>query len=179
KPAVVLQIRKQSGSNTVEVIDRVKARQKQLASQIPKGWKMEIVRDQSAYITAAVDAVQEHLVLGSLFAAGIVFLFLRRFRLTIIAASAIPTSLIASFAAMKFMGFSLNVITLLALALVVGIVIDDAVVVLENIFRFVEEKKLAPREAAQQGTAEIALAVLATTLSLIAVFLPVAFMSGI
>ncbi|HEV8581563.1 MAG TPA: efflux RND transporter permease subunit [Thermoanaerobaculia bacterium] len=179
KPAVVLQIRKQSGSNTVEVIDRVKTRQKQLASQLPKGWKMEIVRDQSAFITAAVDAVQEHLVLGSLFAAGIVFLFLRRFRLTIIAAIAIPTSLIASFAAMKFMGFSLNVITLLALALVVGIVIDDAVVVLENIFRFVEEKKLTPREAAQQGTAEIALAVLATTLSLIAVFLPVAFMSGI
>jgi len=179
KPAVVLQIRKQSGSNTVEVIDRVKERQQQLASQLPKGWKMAIVRDQSAYITAAVDAVQEHLVLGSLFAAGIVLLFLRRFRLTIIAAIAIPTSLIAAFAAMKFMGFTLNVITLLALALVVGIVIDDAVVVLENIFRFIEEKKMAPRLAAQQGTAEIALAVLATTLSLIAVFLPVAFMSGI
>ena len=179
KPAVVLQIRKQSGSNTVEVIDRVKERQQQLAAQLPKGWKMAIVRDQSAYITAAVDAVQEHLVLGSLFAAGIVLLFLRRFRLTIIAAIAIPTSLIAAFAAMKFMGFTLNVITLLALALVVGIVIDDAVVVLENIFRFIEEKKMAPRLAAQQGTAEIALAVLATTLSLIAVFLPVAFMSGI
>jgi HAE1 family hydrophobic/amphiphilic exporter-1 len=179
KPAVVLQIRKQSGSNTVEVIDRVKERQQQLAAQLPKGWKMAIVRDQSAYITAAVDAVKEHLLLGSLFAAGIVLLFLRRFRLTIIAAVAIPTSLIAAFAAMKFMGFTLNVITLLALALVVGIVIDDAVVVLENIFRFIEEKKMAPRVAAQQGTAEIALAVLATSLSLIAVFLPVAFMSGI
>src|SRR6185295_6289168 len=143
KPAVVLQIRKQSGSNTVEVIDRIKA----------------------------------HLVLGALFAAGIVLLFLRRFRLTVIAAVAIPTSLIASFAAMRAMGFTLNVITLLALALVVGIVIDDAVVVLENIFRFLEEKKLEPREAALQGTAEIALAVLSTTLSLIAVFLPVAFMS--
>jgi hydrophobic/amphiphilic exporter-1 (mainly G- bacteria), HAE1 family len=179
KPAVVLQIRKQSGSNTVEVIDRVKERQKELASQLPKGWKMEIVRDQSAFITAAVDAVKEHLLLGSLFAAGIVLLFLRRFRLTVIAAIAIPTSLIASFAAMRVMGFSLNVITLLALALVVGIVIDDAVVVLENIFRFLEEKKLPPREAALQGTSEIALAVLATSLSLIAVFLPVAFMGGI
>ena len=179
KPAVLLQIRKQSGTNTIEVIDRVKERMQQLAGQLPKGWTMAVVRDQSAYITAAVDAVQEHLMLGSLLAAGIVLLFLRRFRLTVIAAVAIPTSLIASFAAMELMGFTLNVITLLALALVVGIVIDDAVVVLENIFRFLEEKKLNPREAALQGTGEIALAVLATSLSLVAVFLPVAFMGGI
>jgi hydrophobic/amphiphilic exporter-1 (mainly G- bacteria), HAE1 family len=179
RPAVVLQIRKQSGTNTIEVIDRAKARLEELRAQLPKGWNMRVVRDQSAYITAAVDAVQEHLVVGSLFAALIVLLFLRRFRLTVISAVAIPTSIVASFAAMRFMGFTLNVITLLALALVVGIVIDDAVVVLENIFRFLEEKKLTPREAALQGTGEIALAVLATTLSLIAVFLPVAFMGGI
>jgi HAE1 family hydrophobic/amphiphilic exporter-1 len=140
---------------------------------------MTIVRDQSEYITAAVEAVQEHLVLGALFAAAIVLLFLKKFRLTVISAVAIPASLIATFAVMSYMGFTLNVITLLALALVVGIVIDDAVVVLENVFRFLEEKKLTPREAALQGTAEIALAVLATTLSLIAVFLPVAFMGGI
>ena len=179
KPAVVLQVRKQSGTNTVEVIDRVKERTDQLRSQLPKGWSMIIVRDQSDYITAAVDAVQEHLVLGALFAAAIVFLFLKKFRLTVISAVAIPASLIATFAVMSYMGFTLNVITLLALALVVGIVIDDAVVVLENIFRLLEEKRLSPREAALQGTAEIALAVLATTLSLIAVFLPVAFMGGI
>ncbi|HXU32544.1 MAG TPA: efflux RND transporter permease subunit, partial [Thermoanaerobaculia bacterium] len=179
KPAVVLQIRKQSGLNTVEVIAGVKDRLEQLRSQLPAGWKMDIVRDQSDYITAAVDAVQEHLVLGSLFAALIVMLFLRRFRLTLISAVAIPTSLVAAFAAMAWFGFTLNVITLLALALVVGIVIDDAVVVLENIFRFIEEKGLSPREAAAQGTGEITLAVLATTLSLIAVFLPVAFMGGI
>jgi HAE1 family hydrophobic/amphiphilic exporter-1 len=179
KPAVILQIRKQSGSNTVAVIDRVKERLGQLRSQLPQGWKMEVVRDQSAYITAAVDAVKEHLLVGSLLAAGVVLLFLRKFRLTLISAVAIPTSLIASFAAMQYMGFTLNIITLLALALVVGIVIDDAVVVLENIFRFLEEKRLQPDEAARQGTAEIALAVLATSLSLIAVFLPVAFMGGI
>lgn len=179
RPAVVLQVRKQSGTNTVEVIDRVKERTEQLRSQLPKGWNMIIVRDQSDYITAAVDAVQEHLVLGALFAAAIVFLFLKKFRLTVISAVAIPASLIATFAVMSYMGFTLNVITLLALALVVGIVIDDAVVVLENIFRLLEEKRLSPREAALQGTAEIALAVLATTLSLIAVFLPVAFMGGI
>lgn len=179
KPAVVLQVRKQSGTNTVEVIDRVKERVEQLRSQLPKGWDMIIVRDQSSYITAAVHAVQEHLILGALLAAAIVFLFLKKFRLTVISAVAIPASLIATFAVMSYMGFTLNVITLLALALVVGIVIDDAVVVLENIFRLLEEKRLTPREAALQGTAEIALAVLATTLSLIAVFLPVAFMGGI
>ena len=179
KPAVVLQVRKQSGTNTVEVIDRVKERVEQLRAQLPQGWHMDIVRDQSGYITAAVDAVKEHLVLGSLFAALIVLLFLKKFRLTVISAVAIPTSLIASFAAMEYFHFTLNVITLLALALVVGIVIDDAVVVLENIYRLLEEKRLSPREAALQGTSEIALAVLATTLSLIAVFLPVAFMGGI
>ncbi len=177
--AVVLQIRKQSGTNTVAVIDRVKERLETLKSQLPQGWKMAIVRDQSSYIEASVHAVQEHLVLGSLLAALIVLLFLKKLRLTVIAAVAIPTSLIATFGAMQYMGFTLNVITLLALALVVGIVIDDAVVVLENIFRFLEEKKLSPREAALQGTSEIALAVLATSLSLIAVFLPVAFMGGI
>jgi HAE1 family hydrophobic/amphiphilic exporter-1 len=179
QPAVVLQIRKQSGTNTVAVIERVKERLETLRTQVPPGWKMDIVRDQSSYIEASVHAVQEHLVLGSLLAALIVLLFLKKFRLTVISAVAIPTSLIATFGAMQYMGFTLNVITLLALALVVGIVIDDAVVVLENIFRFLEEKKLSPREAALQGTSEIALAVLATSLSLIAVFLPVAFMGGI
>ncbi|HKH44838.1 MAG TPA: efflux RND transporter permease subunit [Thermoanaerobaculia bacterium] len=179
KSAVVLQVRKQSGTNTVAVIERVKERMEGLRSQLPQGWSMTTVRDQSAYIEAAVHAVQEHLVLGSLLAAAIVFLFLKRFRLTLISAVAIPTSLIATFGAMSYAGFTLNVITLLALALVVGIVIDDAVVVLENIFRNLEERKLTPMQAAKEGTAEIALAVLATTLSLIAVFLPVAFMGGI
>ncbi len=179
KPAVVLQVRKQSGTNTIAVIERIKERVETLRAQLPQGWNMTIVRDQSAYIEAAVSAVQEHLVLGSLLAAAIVFLFLKRFRLTLIAAVAIPTSLIATFAAMRYMGFTLNVITLLALALVVGIVIDDAVVVLENIFRNLEERRISPMQAAKEGTAEIALAVLATTLSLIAVFLPVAFMGGI
>jgi len=178
-PAVVLQVRKQSGTNTIEVIRRVKERIEELRRQLPSGWKMEIVRDQSDYIVAAVDTVKEHLVLGSLFAAGIVWLFLRRFRATIIAAIAIPSSLIATFGAMGYENFTLNIITLLALTLAVGIVIDDAVVVLENIFRFMEEKRMTPMEAAVAGTREVGLAVLATSLSLIAVFLPVAFMGGI
>ncbi|HEY3570846.1 MAG TPA: efflux RND transporter permease subunit, partial [Thermoanaerobaculia bacterium] len=179
KPAVVLQILKQSGTNTIEVVNGVKERFEELKGQVPAGWKAEIVRDQSKFIVAAVDAVKEHLILGSLFAAFIVWLFLRRFRPTLISAIAIPSSLIATFAAMKYMNFTLNVITLLALTLAVGIVIDDAVVVLENVFRHMEEKKLTPRQAAIEGTREVGLAVLATSLSLMAVFLPVAFMGGI
>jgi HAE1 family hydrophobic/amphiphilic exporter-1 len=157
----------------------VKERVGELRKQLPRGWKMEVVRDQSEFIIAAVDAVKEHLILGSIFAAAIVWLFLRRFRPTLISALAIPSSLIATFAAMAVMGFTLNVISLLALTLAVGIVIDDAVVVLENIFRHMEEKGLSPRQAAIEGTREVGLAVMATSLSLIAVFLPVAFMGGI
>ncbi|RKZ13838.1 AcrB/AcrD/AcrF family protein [bacterium] len=179
KPAVVLLIRKQSGTNTIEVVERVRARLDGLRSQVPRGWSVEIVRDQSEYIIAAVHAVQEHLILGSIFAAAIVFIFLRRFRPTIIAALAIPSSLIATFGAMNAMGFSLNILTLLALTLAVGIVIDDAVIVLENIFRHLEEKSTTPVQAALDGTREIGLAVLATSLSLVAVFLPVAFMGGL
>ncbi|HVO12846.1 MAG TPA: efflux RND transporter permease subunit [Vicinamibacteria bacterium] len=179
QPAVVLQIRKQSGTNTIEVVERLKERLARLEPQFPKGYRVEVVRDQSEYVVAAVDAVKEHLVLGALFAAAVVWFFLRRFRPTLISAIAIPTSLVATFAAMQAAGFTLNVITLLALALVVGIVIDDAVIVLENIFRFMEEKKLPPAQAAVEGTREIGLAVLATSLSLVAVFLPVALMGGI
>ncbi|MFN8090911.1 MAG: efflux RND transporter permease subunit [Vicinamibacteria bacterium] len=177
--AVVLQILKQSGTNTIEVVDRLKERLERLAPQFPKGYRIDVVRDQSEYVVTAVDAVKEHLVLGALFAAAVVWFFLRRFRPTLISAIAIPASLIATFAAMQWAGFTLNVITLLALTLVVGIVIDDAVIVLENIFRFMEEKDLPPMQAAVEGTREIGLAVLATSLSLVAVFLPVALMGGI
>jgi HAE1 family hydrophobic/amphiphilic exporter-1 len=179
KPAVVLFVRKQSGTNTVEVVNTLKAKIGEIRKDLPKGWDMRLVRDQSDYIIAAVNAVKEHLILGSIFAALIVLLFLRSFRSTIISAVAIPSSIIATFAAMRYENFTLNVITLLALTLSVGIVIDDAVVVLENIFRFMEEKKLNPLKAATEGTKEVGLAVMATSLSLIAVFLPVAFMGGI
>lgn len=179
KPSVALLVRKQSGTNTIAVAERVKERLAEVTGQLPPGWKLDMVRDQSEFIVAAVHSVQEHLILGALFAAGIVWLFLRHFRPTLIAAVAIPISLIATFGFMQWMGFTLNVITLLALTLAVGIVIDDAVVVLENIFRFLEEKKLPPMQAAVEGAKEVGLAVTATSLSLIAVFLPVAFMGGI
>jgi len=179
EPAVVLQVRKQSGMNTIQVVELLRERVEQLRSQIPPGWKLDLVRDQSEYILAAVHAVQEHLILGSILAAGIVWLFLGKIRPTLIAAVSIPSALIATFAAMEWMGFTLNVITLLALTLAVGIVIDDAVIVLEIIFRYMEEKKMAPRQAAVEGTREVGFAVIAMSLSLIAVFLPVAFMAGI
>ncbi len=179
KPAVILNVRKQSGTNTVAVVEEVKHRLEGVRETLPAGYRMEIVRDQSVFIDAATHAVQEHLVLGGILAALVVLLFLGNLRSTVIAAVAIPTSIIATFALMNALGFTLNVLTLLALTLAVGIVIDDAIVVLENVFRFVQEKGMSPYEAAIEGTREIGLAVLATTLSLVAVFLPVAFMGGI
>ncbi len=231
EPAVILFLRKQSGTNSIAVVAAIKQRLSDLSKDLPKGWEMRIVRDQSTFIIAAVDAVKEHLILGAIFAALVVWIFLsaprprqvlgmllataaiylllfghgmferlpaavsiggaaligifmifwfaRRSRPTIIAAVAIPSSLIATFGAMAVMGFTLNMITLLALTLAVGIVIDDAVVILENIFRHMEEKNMTPMQAAVSGTKEVGLAVMATSLSLIAVFLPVAFMGGI
>ena len=179
EPTVLLSIRKQSGLNTVATVDAIKDRLNDVKKTLPAGYSLRITRDQSLYIKAATQAVQEHLVLGSILAAIVVLIFLWNFRTTVISAIAIPASIISTFALMNFMGFTLNSITLLALTLSVGIVIDDAIVVLENIYRFIEEKGMNPFEAAIEGTREIGLAVLATTLSLIAVFLPIAFMQGI
>ena len=176
--SLVLSVRKQSGENTVAVADAVRDRLAQVEKANP-GTTLRVVRDNSQSIRTSLAAVREHLMLGALFAALIVLLFLGNVRTTFIAALAIPVSIIGTFALMYVIGFTLNMITLLALALAVGIVIDDAIVVLENIVRFVEEKKEKPFLAAWNATREIGLAVLATTLSLMAVFLPVAFMSGI
>ncbi len=176
---VLLNIRKQSGTNTVEVAKQLKERLKSLESTMPKGYDVKVVRDQSIFIQAAVDTVEHHLLIGGALAAIIVFFFLANVRATVIAALSIPTSIIAAFAFVQYMGFTLNSLTLLALTLSVGIVIDDAIVVMENIFRFIEEKKYSPYEAAIAATGEIGLAVMAITLSLIAVFLPIAMMEGI
>ncbi|HVP46233.1 MAG TPA: efflux RND transporter permease subunit, partial [Bryobacteraceae bacterium] len=138
-----------------------------------------VVSDQSVFIKASVESLREHLIEGSILASIIIFLFLANVRTTLIAAVAIPTSIISSFALMAAMGYTLNQITMMALTLMVGIVIDDAIIVLENIYRFVEEKKIPPMEAAVRATREIGLAVMATTLSLLAVFVPVGFMGGI
>jgi len=179
QPAVTLVVAKQSGQNTVAVADAVKERLLEIQKTLPAGFKTQVVGDQSIFIKASIESIQKHLVEGSILAAIVVFLFLWSFRSTVIAALAIPTSLIATFGLMAAMGFTLNQITMLALTLMVGIVIDDAIVVLENIFRFIEEKGMPPFQAAIEGTKEIGPAVMATTLSLLAVFLPVGFMGGI
>ena len=178
-PTVTLAIRRQTGANTVAVIEAVKTNLARVRTQIPADVQLEIIRDQSRYIYAALHEINVHLVLGSILACLVVFAFMRSWRATIIAGVAIPASVISTFGMMAALDFTLNSVTMLALVLMVGIVIDDAIVVLENIFRFVEEKKMAPFEAARAATAEIALAVLATTLSLAVIFIPVSFMSSI
>ncbi|HEX2452557.1 MAG TPA: efflux RND transporter permease subunit, partial [Vicinamibacterales bacterium] len=177
--AVLLTVRRQSGTNTVQVVDAVKERLAEVAPLAPAGYQIRVVRDLSEFIKASIDSVEEHLIVGSILAAAVVLVFLWNFRSTIIAAIAIPTSIIATFGLIWYQGFTLNSMTMLALTLAVGIVIDDAIVVLENIYRFVEEKGRPPMQAAVEATREIGLAVLATTLSLVAIFVPVGFMGGI
>ncbi|HXW07550.1 MAG TPA: efflux RND transporter permease subunit, partial [Vicinamibacterales bacterium] len=178
-PTVILEVRRQSGFNTVAALEAVKANLDRVRAQVPPDVKLEIIRDQSRYIYAALHEINKHLVLGSILACLIVLLFMRNWRATVIAGVAIPTSVISAFAMMRALDFTLNSVTMLALVLMVGIVIDDAIVVLENIFRFLEEKGRAPFDAAREGTAEIALAVTATTLSLAVIFVPVSFLSSI
>ncbi len=178
-PTVTLEIRRQSGANTIEVINGIKNALPRVQSQLPSDVKLELIRDQSRYIESALHEIQKHLILGSILASLVVLLFMRSWRSTIIAAVAIPCSLISTFGMMRALNFTLNSVTMLALVLMVGVVIDDAIVVLENIFRFIEEKRMAPREAAKEATKDIGLAVLATTLSLVVIFLPVSFMSSI
>jgi HAE1 family hydrophobic/amphiphilic exporter-1 len=177
--SVYLAIRKQSGSNTIALIAGIKERMAEIIPTLPPDLKVAVTRDQSEFIENSLHAIEEHLIIGGILAAVVVFLFLWNIRTTIIAALAIPVSIIASFALIAWFGYSLNQMTMLALTLMVGIVIDDAIVVLENIYRFVEEKGMHPFQAAIEGTREIGLAVLATTLSLLAVFIPVGFMTGI
>src|SRR6187399_1888801 len=179
QPAVTLVVSKQSGQNTVAVAHELKDRLNELKPTLPKGFEVRIVGDNSIFIENSLHAIEEHLIVGSILASIVVFLFLWNLRTTFIAALAIPTSIISTFALVYAMGYTLNSITMLSLTLMVGIVIDDAIVVLENIFRFVEEKGLDPFQAAIEGTREIGMAVLATTLSLMAVFVPIGFMSGI
>jgi hydrophobic/amphiphilic exporter-1 (mainly G- bacteria), HAE1 family len=178
KPAVILEARRQTGTNTVQVVDGILARVERLGRELPSGVKLDVVKEQATYIKSSVKALEEHLVIGSLLASLIVWLFIRNWRTVLISSVAIPTSIITTFTLMKMMDFTLNSMTLLGLTLAVGIVIDDAIIVLENIYRFIEEKSMSPMEAAVKATKEIALAVMATTLSLVIIFVPVAFMQG-
>ncbi|MFA6029643.1 MAG: efflux RND transporter permease subunit [Elusimicrobiota bacterium] len=178
KDTVSLVVQKQSGENTVEVITRVKERLEDLRASLPRSVRISVVRDQSEFILTSVATVQEHLVLGAVLASLAVLLFMGSWRSTLIASLAIPTSIVSTFTLMNYAGFTLNILTLLGLALAVGVVIDDAIVVLENIFRHMEEEGTPALEAASTGTQEIGLAVMATTLSLLIIFLPLAYMGG-
>jgi hydrophobic/amphiphilic exporter-1 (mainly G- bacteria), HAE1 family len=178
-PTVTLTVMRQSGANTVAVIDDVKANMAHVAAQLPPDIRMEVIQDQSRYIRAALAEINFHLLLGSILACLVVLAFMRSWRSTIIAGIAIPASIIATFGAMEALDFTLNSVTMLALVLMVGIVIDDAIVVLENIFRFIEEKGMNSFDAAREATRDIGLAVLATTLSLVVIFVPVSFMSSV
>jgi HAE1 family hydrophobic/amphiphilic exporter-1 len=176
--AVTLVVRKQSGSNTVKLIDAVKRRLDELRSVVPPDFKLSVVRDQSIFINRSLDELSFHLLFGAVLVALTVFFFLHDWRGTVIATIAIPASLIATFTLMRAMGYTLNNFTMLGMVFAVGIVIDDAIVVLENIHRTMEEKGWSGMKAASLATSEIALAVMATTLSLVIIFLPLAFMQG-
>ena len=178
-PTVVLEVRRQSGANTVAVIEAAKRGLATAASELPAGVGLTVIQDQSRYIYAALHEITVHLVLGSILASLVVLAFMRSVRATVIAAVAIPASVISTFGMMWALNFTLNSVTMLALVLMVGIVIDDAIVVLENIFRFVEEKGMSPFAAARAATADIGLAVTATTFSLVVIFIPVSFMSSV
>ena len=175
---VTLIVRKQSGSNTVKVIDGVKKRLEELKAVIPPDFKTEIIRDQSRFIHRSLEEINLHLVLGAILVAVTTFFFLHDWRGTVIACVAIPASIVSTFVLMRAMGYTLNNFTMLGLVFAVGIVIDDAIVVLENIHRTMEEKGWDGLKAASYATREIALAVMATTLSLVVIFLPLAFMKG-
>jgi len=178
QPSVALSIRKQTGTNTVSVVNAVLDRLETIKQTLPSDIKVAVRQNQAVFIERSISDIQHHLILGSLLASIVVFFFLRNARSTVIAALAIPVSLIGTFIVMKMLDQTLNNMTLLALSLATGIVIDDAIVVLENIFRYVEEKGVTPRQAASEATAEIGLAVMSTTLSLVVIFLPVAFITG-
>src|SRR6188508_1137565 len=175
---VVMDVRRQSGQNTVQVVEAVRAKLEQIRRLLPQEVRITVTRDDSQFIRASIASLEEHLLLGSLFASLVIMVFIRNLRVVLVASLAIPASLIASFALIRAAGFTLNSMTLLGLTLAVGIVIDDAIVVLENIFRHMEEEGAAPFKAAIEGTKEVTLAVVATSVSLIVIFLPVAFMTG-
>ena len=179
RPSVTLVVKKQSGTNTVAVVKNIKARVEEFQASLPPGVETTIIGDQSIFIKESVNTVTEHLVLGALFAALMVLVFLGDFRSTIISSLAIPTSLIGTLIFMQAAGFTINTMTLLGLTIAVGIVVDDAIVMLENFYSHMEEHKMSPLKAALDGSREIGFAVLAMSAALLVIFIPLAYMGGI
>jgi HAE1 family hydrophobic/amphiphilic exporter-1 len=177
-PAIGMTVTKQSGSNTVQVVENINEGLRTLQTSLPQGCQLQVVNDESKFIRSSINAVQEDMGIGGFLAVVVVLVFLRNWRSTLVSAVALPTSVIGTFAFMHALGFTFNIVTMLALTLSIGLLIDDAIVVIENIVRHLE-KGMPPMRAAAEGTRQIAIAVLAVTLSVVAMFLPVAFMEGI
>ena len=177
KECIGIDIVKQSGTNTVSVADDVKAEITEIQRSLPQGARINVVIDNSTSIRASVKSVEETMLEGCALAILIIFLFLRTLGSTVVSAISLPTSIITTFAAMKLMGFTLNTMSLMGLSLSVGLLIDDAIVVIENIVRHLRMGK-TPLQAAKEATGEISLAVLATTLTIVAVFLPMSVTKG-
>ena len=176
--AVGIDIIKQSGTNTTEVANAIKTEIDSIRKELPKGVGIDVVRDNSTLIHEQVSNVEKTLIEGCIIAVLIIFLFLGNIASTLISAISLPTSIIATFTIMKLMNFTLNIVTLVALSLSIGLLVDDAIVVIENIMRQMHMGK-PPFQAAKEATSEIGLAVLATTLTIVAVFVPVAMVNGI
>ncbi|PKN19315.1 MAG: AcrB/AcrD/AcrF family protein [Deltaproteobacteria bacterium HGW-Deltaproteobacteria-6] len=177
-PAVAFDIRKQSGANVVQLVDEIKKRISAIQAELPPGVTLTLVRDASIATRESLKDVQQSLLIGAVLTILIVFCFINSWRSTVITGLTLPISVISSFIVMKFMGMSLNMMTMMALSLAIGLLIDDAIVVRENIVRHLENGE-DHFTAARNGTSEIGLAVFATSMSIVAVFVPVAFMKGI
>ena len=177
-PAIGIDIVKQSGSNTVKIADNINKAVEKLKKELPPGMNLDIVKDNSVYIRDSVNDVKKTIFEGTLLAVITVFIFLKDWRSTMISAIAIPTSIIATFFAMRLLNYSINFMSLMAMSLSVGLLIDDAIVVIENIVRHMKNGK-SPLAAAKDGASELGLAVTATTLTVVAVFLPVGMMTGV
>jgi multidrug efflux pump len=176
--AVAIGVIRQSKANIIQVADGIRHELPKIQESLPPGVKLDIAFDESIFVSRSIQEAQETLILAAVLVVIIIFVFLRNLRATIIPGLAIPTSIVATFAIMYFLGFSINNFTLLALTLAIGIVVDDAIIVLENAYRHQEELGESPEEAATNGTREIGFAVIATTISLVAVFTPLAFLKG-
>jgi len=180
KPSVGIGILKVQDSNTVAIVDEVKRRMnEELIPQLPPGIEIGIAHDDGELTQGVVDSLEEHLLSGALLTALVVLLFLKNIRSTIIIAVAIPVSLLGAIAVMYFLGYTFNTMTMLGLLLLIGVVVDDAIVVLENIYRHAEEHGSGRVDAAIHGTRQVVFAVMAATLTLVAIFAPVIFMKGI
>ncbi len=179
EPAVMVDVTRQIGTNTVTVVDNIVKRVDSINKQLPAGIKLAVIKETATYIKKSVESLEEHLVVGSLLASLIIWLFIRDWRTVLISSIAIPTSIITTFSLMKYFDYTLNSMTLLALTLAVGIVIDDAIIVLENIYRYMETyPEMDAKQAAVAATKEISMAVVATTISLVIIFVPIAFVTG-